>query len=305
MLEKITGVSAHTIRAWEKRYGALAPSRDQLGRRSYNKKDIKRLALLKQVCKLGYAISQVANQSDTALSELISQFDQPILEQDNIINSPANDKESETRKSVLILLMALKSYRLEIVTSEIEKLVALLTPREFVFEVIAPIMSEIGRAIEIGEYSISQEHAISSILKFNIGQLLYRHKTTPRRQSREILITSIEGDTHEFGILMAALLASHYNIKFFYLGPNLPALAAADAARFLNVRTILISGTIMINNLESIQVKEYMTTLESATPSSVEIIWGGEMYKMKKNVQDKRTRYVKTIDDLDNYFKEL
>jgi hypothetical protein len=104
---------------------------------------------------------------------------------------------------------------------------------------------------------------------------------------------------------MAALLASHYNIKFFYLGPDLPALAAADAARFLNVRTILISGTTMINNLELIKIKEYMTTLESALPQNVEIIWGGEMYKMKKNVQDKRTRYVKTIDDLDNYFKEL
>jgi DNA-binding transcriptional MerR regulator len=305
MLEKMTGVSVHTIRAWEKRYGALAPTRDNMGRRSYSKKDIKRLTLLKQVCELGYAISHIATKSDSELIELRSQFDLPIYSQENVMTNSPIDKESETRKSVLILLMALKSYRLEVVSSEIEKLVELLTPREFVFEVVAPIMSEIGRAIEIGEYSISQEHALSSILKFNIGQLLYSHKALSHDQTREIAICTIEGDTHEFGILMAALLASHYKINFYYLGPNLPALAAADAARFLNVRTLLISGTTVVNTIETKKIKDYIANLEAALPSNVEIIWGGEIYIVKENVQIKRARYIKTLEQLDRYFKEM
>jgi DNA-binding transcriptional MerR regulator len=301
--EKISGVSAHTIRAWEKRYLALSPKRDKLGHRVYNKEEINRLILLKQLTQQGYAISTIANKGDNELRELLTSVDLKISTKEIFYSE--EQKESEARHGIIILLMALKSYQLEIVTSQIDHLKQVLNPREFVFEVVRPIMSELGQAIENNEYTISQEHALSAILKFSLGQIIYFQKAIPSISSRKIAICSIEGDTHEFGILMAAMLASYYRIEFYYLGADLPAHALADAAKFLDVKMILIGATTMLNNLESKKIIEYFNSLQDDLSNDIEIYCGGELYTLQSKLQSKRLNYIKTIEDLDLYFSKL
>lgn len=71
MASKLSGVGVHTIRAWEKRYKALEPSRDASGHRTYSKTDVEKLILLSELCLLGYTISKVANLSIPELKELL------------------------------------------------------------------------------------------------------------------------------------------------------------------------------------------------------------------------------------------
>ena len=70
VVAKRTGLSADVLRAWEKRYGVVAPRRAAGGRRMYSDKDVERLRLLKQVTSAGRAVSQVAGLSDDQLAAL-------------------------------------------------------------------------------------------------------------------------------------------------------------------------------------------------------------------------------------------
>ena len=61
-----TGISPHTIRAWERRYSALSPDRTATNRRLYSTTDIEKLSLLQRAVQAGHSIGQIANLAATA-----------------------------------------------------------------------------------------------------------------------------------------------------------------------------------------------------------------------------------------------
>ncbi len=66
---KLTGLTHQTIRAWERRYGAVKPRRSDNGRREYSGTDVDRFGLLKRLTDQGVAISHIASDSDESLRE--------------------------------------------------------------------------------------------------------------------------------------------------------------------------------------------------------------------------------------------
>lgn len=81
-VSRLTGVHPVTLRAWERRYGAVHTRRSQSGgRRLYTEEDVQRLSLIKSLVDLGEAVGQVATLStielnrrlDAALSARVSQ----------------------------------------------------------------------------------------------------------------------------------------------------------------------------------------------------------------------------------------
>ena len=67
-----TGLNSHTIRIWEKRYGAVTPARSATNRRLYSDADITRLQLLQQATQSGHSIGQIARMPDASLRQLAS-----------------------------------------------------------------------------------------------------------------------------------------------------------------------------------------------------------------------------------------
>ena len=70
MAAELSGLSAHTIRAWEKRYQALTPERAENGRRLYSNREVERLTVLSQLTRLGSSIGQIARLPDEELNEI-------------------------------------------------------------------------------------------------------------------------------------------------------------------------------------------------------------------------------------------
>src|SRR3954453_10877138 len=66
-----TGLKPDLIRAWERRYGAVAPGRTETRRRFYSDEDVERLLLLRRAVSSGRGISQVAGLSNPELEALI------------------------------------------------------------------------------------------------------------------------------------------------------------------------------------------------------------------------------------------
>ena len=68
---KLTGLSDHTIRVWERRYDAVVAERAANGRRVYGPADVEKLGLLKALTDRGIAIGQIAAESLEALRERV------------------------------------------------------------------------------------------------------------------------------------------------------------------------------------------------------------------------------------------
>lgn len=306
LASKISGVGVHTIRAWEKRYQAVTPDRNPSGRREYSDKDIERLSLLSELCTLGHTIGKIAALPTAELKILLEKLGK---QADNIearrndisvAKSPVNIEESLRN-----LLMALNGYKLDIISHEINKLKLTLTPRQLALEIISPLLNEVGDSVLNGTLSISQEHALSAILKFHMGHMLFRGATIKSTKPHRVLICAPEGDYHEFGILQAALLCNHYNLPYYYLGPNLPVDSLMDAYRSLEGTLILLGSTVVPENKDIEFINKFFETIVKGIGNGHLIVGGKTHIDRVRLERSKKAQAFDSMRDLDNYLKSL
>ena len=74
LASNLTGLTAHTLRAWEKRYSAVCPERSSSGRRLYSEGDIRKLRALNDLCSLGHNIGSIAAKNIDELNSLLKKF---------------------------------------------------------------------------------------------------------------------------------------------------------------------------------------------------------------------------------------
>ena len=306
LASKISGVGVHTIRAWEKRYQAVTPDRNSSGRREYSDKDIERLSLLSELCTLGHSIGKIAGLPTPELKVLLEKLGK----QAENVEARQNDMSQaltpvNIKESLNSLLLALKGYKLDIISHEINKLKLTLNPRQLALEIISPLLQEVGGSVLKGDFSISQEHALSAILKFHIGHTLFRGNPNKSTKPYRALICTPEGDYHEFGILQAALLCSHYNIPYFYLGPNLPVDSLLDAYASLDGNLVIVGSTVIPENKSSDFIHSFFDTVCKAIDPGTLICGGGSHINSEKLARHKNANFVSSMKGLDNYLKSL
>jgi len=101
-VSSLTGVDAHTIRAWERRYGAIKPNRSETGRRLYDDRTIERLQLLKALVDCNEAIGQVAHLPDDTLRERLGR----IAEHEALASAQRDAADEQRRPRVAVLSSA-------------------------------------------------------------------------------------------------------------------------------------------------------------------------------------------------------
>lgn len=306
LASKISGVGVHTIRAWEKRYQAVTPERNASGRREYSDKDIERLSLLSELCTLGHSIGKIAGLPTPELKVLLEKLDK---QAENVEARQSDFEAAKTpvniQDSLNSLLLALNGYKLDIISHEINKLKLALNPRQLALDIISPLLNKVGDSVLKGDFSISQEHALSAILKFHIGHTLFRGSAIKSTKPYRALICTPEGDYHEFGILQAALLCSHYNIPFFYLGPNLPVDSLLDAYASLEGSLAIVGSTVIPENKSSDFVHNYFDSVCRSIDRGELLCGGGSHIDGERISRHKNARFVSSMKGLDNYLKSL
>ena len=253
---KITGISLDTLRAWERRYKAVVPERSDRGRQ-YGPEHIERLLLLNQLVQKGHAIGGVASRSDEELRELLA--GQP---------SQPTSAPGERPDMLALLLAAVADFDAVRASDELSRLAAVLSPRDLVYQVAVPLMQEVGIRWHNGTLAIAQEHLVSQMLRTLLGSMtrLFR----PSLPAIRMVLATPSGESHEFGILAAAMLASLAGVEPVYLGPNLPAGEIADAARRTSAQVIAVSITV-----PSDTTQEDLKALAAAMPEGIELWVGG------------------------------
>lgn len=234
---QLSGLSAHTIRAWEKRYQALNPDRTENGRRLYTPEEIDRLIILAQLTQLGTSISQIANLSDAELKESYNK----LIQNAEKAGATVSAKELNINDTQTKLLEAVGSYKVDVISQLLSHAKTSLQPKTFALEILEPLIREVKRRCETSEFKNAQAQALYAIAKFHAGNIIYSHFERGLKSTSKIVLTSVEKEHHTFPLLISALLCCHYKKHFYYLNSNLPGPSIIDAVKATEASVLVLS----------------------------------------------------------------
>lgn len=279
---KITGLTLDTLRAWERRYQAVVPERSDRGRQ-YGTAQIERLLLLGQLVQKGHAIGGIAALSDQELRDLLTRLPGQLT------------AESAPPKDILApVLSAIESFDSAGAGDELSRLAAVLAPRDLVYQVAVPLMREVGIRSHNGTLAIAQEHLASQMLRNLLGSMMRLFR--PPNPAMKMVLATPAGESHEFGILAAAMLASMAGIEPVYLGPDLPALEIASAAQRVSAQVILLGITVITET-----TTEEVRTVAAAMPEAAELwVGGASSADLDLSNLGRKTVLVKDLPALEN-----
>lgn len=256
---KMTGLSTHTLRVWEKRYGAVVPLRTEAGGRLYTDADVRRLRMLRSLVQGGHAISGIAHLDETDLEHMAAAL-------------PAGRPSERPERFVDVqaqFLEAISALRMDEAEQLLSRVALSTEPSEFLHQLVGPILTEVGDLWEEGKLRIVHEHACSTVMRGLLFSLMRLYSLTDARRS--VVVATPKGEQHELGALMIAMLAAMHGWRVLYLGTDLPAEEIAYAAVDAKAELLLLS----ITSLSAVDTTREVATIERLVPEAVRILIGG------------------------------
>lgn len=229
VVTRLTGLNADTIRVWERRYGAVEPPRTEGRARRFTAQDVRRLLLIREAVARGHAIREIARRSEEELQALLGQTGQ--LERDGGAATPVSSEDPHANLRTEYLA-AVARFDLRRAGDLLSRAAALLEPTEFILEVVAKLLREVGERWSHDELSVAHEHVVSAQLQSLLFTML--RLPGPLPGARKVLVTTPQHHRHEFGALIGSFLAAARGYEAIYLGPDLPEgdiLLALDLSR--------------------------------------------------------------------------
>lgn len=257
VVSRLSGLTADTIRVWERRYQAVSPERTGGNKRRYSGDQLRRLVLLRRATELGHSIGQVAGLSDHDLRRIIGETTQPVTNHKSIYDAVIED-----------YLEAVFGFDVQSAESILTRTAAIVPPLKFTLDFMVPLMRLVGEAWDQGQLKIQHEHIISGQLRSLIGTLM-RHVETVAGSPR-VLITTPPGHLHEFGAIIGAFMAASRGFEAIYLGANMPFDNISDAATESGAAFILLS---VARGCDPHEQEALLTGLESL--SRAHEVWVG------------------------------
>lgn len=208
-LENITGIKAHTLRIWEKRYNLLYPERTDTNIRRYSLENLKKLLNITLLYNQGFKISKIAQLDDNEI---------PILVRDIAL------KSSSEQVSINALKLAMVNFDTVMFDITFEEL---LKQHDFGFifiNIFMPLMRELGILWQTGAISPSHEHFITNLVKQKIHSQteLCQHKQIAQQNDKIFVLYLPENEIHELGILFLNYHILSKGYKTIFLGQSLP-----------------------------------------------------------------------------------
>ena len=259
-----TGLTPHVLRAWERRYRVVAPSRSEGGQRLYSDFDIERLRRLRRLTDRGHAIGQVAG---LPLDELIRLDETSSGAEDRPAGGSRSDSVQLAVEAALRATRRFDSVELQAV---LERAAVTLGVPAFLEEVVSPAIERIGHGWSEGSVSVAQEHMSTAVFRRVLSWLLGVYEVGG--DAKRVVVATPPGQVHELGALLVAVTAAAAGWKVTYLGPDVPAADLASAARETRASLVALSVVYAEDNPGlSTAIRE----VRSALAEDVRLIVGG------------------------------
>jgi DNA-binding transcriptional MerR regulator len=246
-LENLTGLKAHTIRVWERRYDLLSPDRTDSNIRHYNDHDLKKILNVNLLYSSGLKISKIACLTD---EEIISKAAEIIAK-----------GEAGAAHSVDELIDSILAMDKNAIENILDRLFETKGLIEMYTGTLRPLMIRIGQLWQLDTMNISQEHLFSNTLRdFVIAKT---SKISRVETGKKALLFLCEDEEHELPLLLYQYLILDKGWRCVYLGQKVPIEDFEQAYFQVAPDMVVIS---MIKSTSSKQFKNRLKQLLEIVP---------------------------------------
>ncbi|MDD2499333.1 MAG: MerR family transcriptional regulator [Geobacter sp.] len=187
-IERETGIAKDTLRIWERRYGFPLPQRTATGERRYSAEQRERLVVIRQLLDAGLRPGALTGLGTQQLRDLMQQ------------QTPQPDQSTELEQ----LLTLLRDSSENGLRHELERLLQLHGLGRFLTQIIAPLNHAVGQAWADGQIGVFDEHIYAEQVRLVVSNALLTLQPAP--QAPRVLLTTLPGEQHGLGMLMAACM---------------------------------------------------------------------------------------------------
>lgn len=206
-IEGLIGIKAHTIRAWEVRYGLVPPKRTPTNIRYYDEDDLKMLLNIVALNENGYKISKIAKMGHQQIAELVTQL--------------KTDWNNDAVQ-MLSLSNAAVTYNEEAFAEILGGCIAEMGLIKTMDLVLFPFMKRVGMLWQTGAIDPSHEHFASNLIRDRIIVEIDKADKPENKDPKRFLLFLPEAEMHETGLLFARYLLKKCGHETLYLGSEIP-----------------------------------------------------------------------------------
>jgi DNA-binding transcriptional MerR regulator len=211
-LENISGIKAHTIRIWEKRYNLLQPERTDTNIRRYSLDSLRKLLNITLLYNHGIKISKIANLPEKEIPFLVREIAL---------------KSSSEQVSINAFKLSMVNFDITMFDATYDEL---MNKNDFSFiylNIFVPLMRGLGILWQTGAISPSHEHFITNLIKqkIHIQTELMQRDSTPQINASTFVLYLPENEIHELSILFLNYYVLNNGFKTIFLGQSIPTIS--------------------------------------------------------------------------------
>ena len=284
-LEKLSGIKAHTLRIWEKRYDILEPKRTATNIRYYEDNDLQKILNIALLQKNGYKISKIAQLEEAELSRLTAEL------------SEVDAVFEEHLDSLTIAMLELNEYKFnKILTLYIDQKGFIDTMEQ----VIYPFLEKLSMMWMAGSIKSAHENFVTYLIKRKCVAAIDRIKEKMPDQAVNYIIYLPENESHELSLLYIHYLLKSNGFNVINLGINVNLIDVIDTNNIIAADYIF---TIINDSYSGDALQNYIDDLLKYSDTTTLIISGYQTVASRLR-NDERLNCVNSIIDIKKLIEE-
>ena len=207
-LEHLTGVKAHTIRIWEKRYKILEPQRTDTNIRTYDINDLQKILNVTFLNSHGYKISRISKLNEQEVISLVKEVAASTSVQNRALNS---------------FKIAMLNFDRNLFERTYKDLRETKDFRTIFHQIFLPLLDEIGILWQTGAIDPVHEHFLAALIKQKLYENIALLEDEQKTWEDDLFILFLpENEIHDLGLLFLNYELIFHRRKTIFLGPSLP-----------------------------------------------------------------------------------
>ena len=213
-LEHLSGIKAHTIRIWEKRYNLFEPERTETNIRLYNLDSLQKLLNVSMLYKNGFKISKIAKMEAIEIKDKVHNI--------TLQKSPYD-------WSLGLFKLSMINFDQRLFTKTFDELMEKMSFGEIYQSIFTPLMIELGVLWQTNSISPSHEHFITSLIKQKIHSLCEKlQENQPQTTDQTFVLYLPDNEIHELGLLYLDYEILDHGYKTIFLGQSVPTKSLSN-----------------------------------------------------------------------------
>ncbi|RKS18433.1 DNA-binding transcriptional MerR regulator [Flavobacterium endophyticum] len=244
-LENLSGIKAHTIRIWEKRYNILEPMRTTTNIRLYDVENLQKLLNITLLHSHGYKISKISKFPPEKIPQLVQEI--------------VSDKSAKNH-AINAFKMAMMNFDQTLFFTTYNELLSEKSFREVFTEIFIPLMNEIGILWQTGTITPSHEHFISYLIRQKLLSSIEQLQILePAKKDKVFILYLPQNEIHELGLIYLNYEILFHGYKTIYLGQSIPIENLKDLTNLFDT-TVFVSYWTVFPEVE--ETASYIKTIQ-------------------------------------------